>query len=316
MNKRQTVYGLVNEWLNSIEGRITRSTYVKYEQLARNYILPFFESVSCEELDNNCLDSFYQFINRNENTEKKVLSAGNRRTIFMIVNNALDQAYMEQYLNRRYHIKPGISRPQRVVRVFSVEHQRKIEAYVLNHKDSFSLGIMIALFTGLRIGEICALQWRDIYFETGALYVNKTVQRLKSENTGSAKTKLLISPPKSAASNRLIPLPSFLIDYMGHFRQESEDSYVLANGKCYPMEPRTLQYHYRRILKEINVPYLNFHCLRHTFATRCVTLGWDMKTLSEVLGHFDIKITMEYYFHSTFEYKQLQMNKLSLLSQN
>ena len=136
----------------------------------------------------------------------------------------------------------------------------------MHHDDECSLAVMLALFTGLRLGEICALQWEDISFETNSLYVNKTVQRLNTTNrSGDARTKLLVSHPKSAASNRLIPLPAFLIKYLGQFPHETEHAYVLNNEIYTPMEPRTLQYHYQKMLQKIGVPYLNFHCLRHPY---------------------------------------------------
>lgn len=313
----RNVSDLVDEWLHSVEHRVSRSTFVKYEQLTRTHIVPFFVSINCEDLDNNCLARFYHEINDNESKQKKMLSVGNRRTIFMIVNNTLDYAYTARKMEQKYYIKPGLTRTRKVVRVFSGEDQKRIEAWILKQRDGYSLAIMLALFTGLRIGEICALQWKDISFETKSLYVNKTVQRLRiSKETEASKTKLFISQPKSTSSNRLIPVPDFLLEYLEKFPHDQKEAYVLTGRAVAPMEPRTLQYHYRRILQKAGVPYLNFHCLRHTFATRCVTLGWDMKTLSEVLGHSDIKITMEYYFHSSFEYKQLQMNKIFLLSQN
>lgn len=312
----QSVSGLVDEWLHSIEYKLARSTFVKYDQLAKKYIIPFFGLLTCEELDNNYLNHFYNEIKHTACPEQKPLSVGNQRTIFMIVNNTLEYAYASRRLDQKYYIKPRLSRPRKVVKVFSQDDQRKIEAYILEHENGYSLAIMLALFTGLRLGEICALQWKDINFETSSLYVNKTVQRLKVSEEKSQKTELIISQTKSASSNRLIPLPSFLRDYLKRFPQSSLDAFVLTDDPSAPMEPRTLQYHYQRVLQKIGVPYLNFHCLRHTFATRCVTLGWDMKTLSEVLGHFDIKITMEYYFHSSFEYKQMQMNKIIPLSQN
>ena len=317
MNSEKEVYGLVDEWLGTVEYRIARSTYVKYEQLARNYIFPFFKSMACRELDYSSLEQFYAVISQKDSTASRPLSDGNRRTIFMILNNTLDYAYTSRALDQKYYIKPGLTRSRRVVKVFSREHQEKIETYVLNHPDVYSLAVLLGLFLGLRIGEICALQWGDISFETASLYVNKTVQRLKvSEENGKSQTMLPVSHPKSAASQRLLPVPAFLLEYLKQFPQGEADAYLLTGELSRPMEPRTLQYHYKRMLEKISVPYLNFHCLRHTFSTRCVTLGWDMKTLSEILGHSDIKITMEYYFHSSFEYKQLQMNKLVPLSQN
>ena len=144
------------------------------------------------------------------------------------------------------------------------------------------------------------------------------MQRLPVKS-GNAKTSLLVSIPKSSASYRIIPMPEFVQNYVRSFNgsdDRNQDSYCISVNEKEPMDPRTLQYAYKRLLKLLEIPYLNFHCLRHTFATRCVTCGWDVKTLSEVLGHSDIKITMEYYFHSSFEYKKLQMMKLTRLSQN
>lgn len=312
----QHVSDLVDEWLCLTEKRVARSTYVKYEQLAKTYIIPYFKTLTCKELDHKCLNRFYNEINREDCSRKRPLSVGNKRTIFMIVNNMLDYAYESRHLDQKFYIKPRLGRTRKAVRVFSQEDQKKIETYALDHVDNCSLAVMLALFTGLRLGEICALQWRDINFELNALQVNKTVQRLRvSDEEHASHTELVVSQPKSEASNRLLPLPAFLSLYLKQFPCNDEDAYVLTDSSI-PMEPRTLQYHYQKMLRKIQVPYLNFHCLRHTFATRCVTLGWDMKTLSEVMGHFDIKVTMEYYFHSSFEYKQVQMDKLILLSQN
>ena len=266
MNMEKEVYGLVDEWLGTVEYRVARSTYVKYEQLARNYILPFFQSMACRELDHSSLERFYTTISQKENTARRPLSDGNRRTIFMILNNTLDYAYTSRALDQKYYIKPGLTRSRRVVKVFSQEHQKKIEDYILKHPDAYSLAVMLALFLGLRIGEICALQWSDISFETASLYVNKTVQRLKiSGENGERHTQLLVSHPKSAASQRLLPIPAFLLEYLKHFPRGEKGAYLLTNDTERPMEPRTLQYHYKKMLEQIGVPYLNFHCLRHPY---------------------------------------------------
>ena len=133
MNMEKEVYGLVDEWLGTVEYRVARSTYVKYEQLARNYILPFFQSMACRELDHSSLERFYTTISQKENTARRLLSDGNRRTIFMILNNTLDYAYTSRALDQKYYIKPGLTRSRRVVKVFSQEHQKKIEDYILKH---------------------------------------------------------------------------------------------------------------------------------------------------------------------------------------
>lgn len=167
----------------------------------------------------------------------------------------------------------------------------------------------------MRIGEICALKWKDIDFHNGSVSVTKTVKRLKNNNDTVKKTSLVVTEPKSTSSYRIIPLPEIIIRYFKNFYVSTKDNYYIFSEKILiPLDPRTLQYAYKKVLSKCNVNYKNFHCLRHTFATRCITIEWDVKTLSEILGHSDIKVTMEYYFHSSFEYKKQQMNKLKLIS--
>ena len=245
------------------------------------------------------------------------LSESNIRTILMIVNHSLEFAYHRQMLRESFHIKPCLSKSRPIVRVFSTEEQSRLEKYVYRNKDSYSLAVLLALYSGIRIGELCALKWKDIDFDNDSVKITKTIQRLKSAPAAEGKTELVVSSPKSRSSRRIIPLPKFVMEYLYDFQTlRSDKELFLIGGKALPCEPRTLQYAYKRILKKCEIRYLNFHCLRHTFATRCVTIGWDVKTLSEILGHSDIKVTMDYYFHSSFEYKRSQMNKLFLLSQN
>lgn len=311
MRQKTTFTQIVLQWLDESQGRITYSTKVKYEQLIRNYIKPFFDSYSCVELEETVLQKFYRSLNLQ-------LSNGNIRTILMIVNNTLEYAYLNQILLERLYIKPCLSKAKPMVHIFSTEEQIEIENYIFTHHDYPSLAVFLALYTGMRIGELCALKWSDLDFKKGSVEVTKTVQRLKTEsNQATHKTELVLSTPKSSASYRIIPLPDFAGKYIADtYAGRKREGFLLTEHKGIPMDPRTLQYAYKKMLKRIGVPYLNFHCLRHTFATRCVTMGWDMKTLSEVLGHSDIKITMEYYFHSSFEYKKEQMNKFTPLSEN
>lgn len=325
--KSYYVSDVVERWLYLNEYQVSRATHDKYEQLVQNYIEPYFREVSVEELDEEHLRAFYHEIHHQTGRTQKSLSQGNQRTIFMIINHSLNYAYNSKLTEQQYTIRPHLSKSRNVVRVFSELDLKKLELYAQNHWECYSLAIMLAMFTGLRIGEICALQWKDLDLKAGSLQVSKTVQRLKvKENpahpegvTGSkkvSKTELVVSEPKSAASHRLLPLTESILCYLKTFPQREPDAFVLTNQAEKPMEPRTLQYHFKKILYDLNIPYLNFHCLRHTFATRCVTMGCDVKTLSEILGHFDIKVTMEYYFHSSFEYKKQQLEKISTLSQN
>lgn len=314
MEKRQSTFTeIVFQWLHHDHTQITHSTFVKYEQLIRNHIKPYFDQFTCNDLNEQILEEFHTLMRTHPHVPH--LSDGNIRTVFMILNHSFEYAYRHHLVNESFYIKPCLSKQKPMVHVFSKEEQMKLEQYIYSHKDLYSLAVLLALYSGIRIGELCALKWKDIDFHNGSVKITKTLQRLKSTPSTSSKTELMFSTPKSCSSCRMIPLPKFVVEYLQEFyiQPNNEEDFLIGHGDL-PCEPRVLQYAYKRILKKCGIPYLNFHCLRHTFATRCVTIGWDMKTLSEVLGHSDIKITMDYYFHSSFEYKQAQMNKLSLLS--
>ena len=162
--------------------------------------------------------------------------------------------------------------------------------------------------TGIRIGELCALQWGDIDLEKRILTVKKTIQRIQSAN-GDSKTKLIISDPKSESSKRSIPLTQKMIEFLTAFKGESVE-YILS-GSEKPIEPRTMQYRFTKILKNVNLPSVHFHALRHMFASTCIKLGFDVKALSELLGHSKVEITLNRYVHSSFEQKREYMERLN-----
>lgn len=305
---------IVYKWLYEKSMHISLSTKAKYEQLVRNYIVPFFHDIECDNLSNEIMNNFHELLIYNQDYAN--LSSGSIRTIIMLVNQSCDYAYKKQMLLNKLYLKPCLSKKQPVVKVFSRNDQKKIEDYIFETHDLYSLAILLALYTGVRIGELCALKWSDINFFNNSVTIKKTVQRLKTSKSDSKmKTELVISEPKSKTSYRVIPLPKFVTKYINDFYNKDKlDNYILSDKETIPLDPRVLQYAYKKILNKCDIPYLNFHCLRHTFATRCVTTGWDVKTLSEVLGHSEIKVTMDYYFHSSFEFKQQQMNKLKLIS--
>ncbi len=304
------------DWLEENEAILSKATVCKYGQMIRNYLVPFFYEMSCEELSERHIQEFQASLPKKEDGSPR-LSAGSNRIILMILNNTLEYGYQKRYLSHYYHIKPRLPREKSVAQVLSNDHQRQLEAYLSKQTDRYSLAVMLALYSGIRIGELCALKWSDFNFEQGSLFITKSVQRLtvakpsESAAEASCRTELLISETKSRSSCRMIPLPSFLLElFFSYYKEEKQDYFIFSDSLKKPLEPRTLQYAYKRMFEKLEIPYSNFHCLRHTFATRCISLGWDMKTLSEVLGHAEIKVTMEYYFHSSFEYKKEQMNKL------
>ena len=181
-----------------------------------------------------------------------------------------------------------------------------------NHNRT-NLGIAIAMAAGPRIGEICAFRGRDIDFEKRTLTVKNTIQRIQIKD-GESKTKILISEPKSDSSKRVIPIPEELIPYLEEFKVK-DDEFILS-GTDKPVEPRTMQNRFARILNNVNLPSVHFHSLRHYFASDCVRLGFDIKSLSELLGHSNVEITLNRYVHSSFDQKREYMNRIKFSVEN
>ena len=174
----------------------------------------------------------------------------------------------------------------------------------------FKFGVLLSLYTGIRVGELCALQWEDFDLAHSKLKIRKTMQRIQDLGNGSvSKTKIVITEPKSQCSIREIPLPLFIVDVAKKFASNPK-AYILTGTDRY-IEPRTMQNRFKSYVKECNVEPANFHVLRHTFATRCVEVGFEVKSLSEVLGHANVNITLNRYVHSSFELKHSNMNKLA-----
>ncbi|MCD7811808.1 MAG: site-specific integrase, partial [Ruminococcus sp.] len=172
-----------------------------------------------------------------------------------------------------------------------------------------TMGIALCLTTGLRIGELCALQWEDVDLKKRILTVRKTIQRIRKPN-GKSKTSLIITEPKSESSKRSIPIPECMVKLLKNFKSNPKD--FLISGKEKPIEPRTMQYRFAKILKNVNLPSVHFHALRHMFASNCIKLGFDVKALSEIWGHSNVEITLNRYVHSSFAQKQAYMSRVQL----
>ena len=187
--------------------------------------------------------------------------------------------------------------------------QKAIENYIENSENKNDIGIILCFYTGIRIGELCALQWENIDLKRGVISIENTLYRVKSKKD-IKKTELKLSTPKSESSVREIPLPKFLIAKLKAIEKES-GFLIQRNGKF--IEPSVYSRRYKQILSELDIPYRKYHSTRHTFATRALEIGMDIKTLSEILGHSSPTVTLNLYSHSLPEHKKKEMDRLGKL---
>ena len=298
-----TVESLYEEWFLSIRHRVKASTAANYQLKAEKHILPNFGAKRVTALSS---EDVYRFM------QKKQEDGLSNRYIADIL---IEMKSIYKYAARKYHVAnpldgitmPKVKKPE--IQLLDEAEQKKLQAYLFQNPSRSCICIALTMATGLRIGELCGLQWADINLKKRILTVNKTVQRIQKRNH-NAKTKVILTEPKSESSKRSIPIPEFLIPYLEKFQGEADE--FLLSGKNMPTEPRTLQYRFAKILKNIKLPSVHFHALRHMFASKCIKLGFDVKALSEILGHSNVEITLNRYVHSSFEQKVAYMSRIQM----
>lgn len=234
------------------------------------------------------------------------------KTYISVINSVLSFAYDNDYKCVE-HIKITFPKKQKnELKILTQKEQKLLTAYLTKNIDLTKLAILFALYTGIRCGELCALKWGDIDLFNGIVSINKTMQRVQCDDK-NYKTKIIITPPKTINSNRMIPIPKFLVSILKSFNPKNENAYLLTGLEDKFIEPRQAQNIFNKCLSDCKIDKINFHALRHSFATRCIELGMDYKTLSEILGHANVSTTMNLYVHSSLTQKKKQMNKLNNL---
>jgi len=294
-----TVGKVYQEWLNAVVNRVKESTLANYRNKFEKHILPEFGDIPCADLTAGRINAF---INQKL---ADGLSASYVRDIFTVFKTMLKYA-QEEYgfrLSLKNVVLPKAERKQ-VEKICDTE-QKKLVSYLKANMSLTAFGILLSLFMGLRIGELCGLKWEDVDFQNKILHIRRTVQRISSAN-GNRKTKIVISAPKSATSFREIAIPDMLMEYFEMFR--SEANHFILSGTDKPVEPRTMQYRYKKILQSAEVEDHNYHKLRHTFATNSAEKGFNVKALSAVLGHSNVTLTLNRYIHPDRTYERRLMN--------
>ena len=299
-----TVKELFLEWLSAKQIQTKASTYANYEFKVEKHLMPAFGHLKIEKLTPG---KVYDFI-----IEKQGKGLSNKyiSDLIVVLKN------MTRYAAKIHHCVNAIAdvelpkKEKHDVDLYNKSEQNLLKSALLDNMDITKMTIMLDLFTGLRIGELCGLKWSDIDLKAKTIRVERTVQRVRSRRK-SKKTELVVSTPKSRSSVRTIPLPNFLIGMLKAFQPSNQDVFIISNNSKLP-DPRTMQYRFKALLAKIRLRALNFHSLRHIFATSCVEIGFDVKTLSEILGHSSVEVTLSRYIHSSMDRKRSCMNMLAL----
>ena len=299
-------------WIDSQKPYIKESTYANYSTIIVNHIIPVLGNYKIAVLDHNCIQSFILEKAKNGRLDKKGgLSEKTIKDIVMIIKSTLKQA-MNDGIIEVFNLDFNYPRTNKTNRnyILTQEDQKKIVHYILEHKTSRNIGILLSLYSGLRIGELCALKWEDIDIEKQIITINKTLQRIYTKSTKTSASKIIITSPKTKNALRTIPINPYISNVLQTLKDSTnsdESAYVLSCTDKY-IEPRTYRKYFANLLIALDIDHIHFHSLRHTFATNCINLGVDYKTISEILGHSSINITLNLYVHPQMQEKRNCMN--------
>lgn len=307
----EETFGVIaEEWF--AEGRVSLkpSTISRYRSILDTYLIPEFGTVKIEGISRADVNTFYTRLLSESGCHKKPLSPKTVLCILSVFRIVLKYARLEKGLNVVNTEDISIKQEQKVLRVFSMDEYRIISNKLISSHSMDCLGILLSLYTGLRIGEVCALRWGDISFDEQVIHITKTMQRIQLPKGYKPRTKIVITSPKSKCSVRDIPIPGEVVRLLITMRKP-DDCYLLTGKRNEYMEPRTMENHFNKLMMDCNIKGATMHTCRHSFATRCVELDFDVKTLSEILGHASVSITMNRYVHPSMALKHKHMDKLS-----
>lgn len=293
------------QWLYLTKPAIKECTYRRYATYAQAQIIPLLGELELEEISVRHIRSSVAALSQR-------YSAGTINCIVSLIKRSILSAEELEVRKSRLNCKVRLRlRYKRDVKCLTPAEQKKLEKYISTSQNPKLFGITVCLYTGLRVGELLALKWSDIDFKKSILRVNKTCH---DSYSGGVYNKLLTSP-KTYSSKREIPLPRSIAVQLNKMRKESQSEFVISGKNGKEISKRSYQSTFALILKKLGLPHMGMHALRHTFATRALDCGMDVKTLSEILGHQNAAITLNCYVHSLPEHKRAMMNKVGKMLQ-
>lgn len=303
MVKEKTINQITEEWKEEKKKYVKKSTYAAYQLLIQNHIKPYFGDlyeVNEEKVQQFVFDKLDAGLS--EKTIRDIIIV-----LKMILNFGIKNGYLE-YI--QIDAKFPSKQEKKDLDVLSKADQKKFMEHLRNNFTFKNLGIFICLSTGMRIGEICGLRWCDVDTVEGVIKVRHTLQRIYIIEGETRHTELLLDTPKTANSVRDIPMSSELLKMLKSLNKVVNENYYVISNDIKPIEPRTYRNYYKKLCKQLDIPELKFHGLRHSFATRCIESKADYKTVSVLLGHSNISTTLNLYVHPNKEQKKKTIDKM------
>ena len=300
---KKAISEIVILWKTNKKQYVKKSSFSAYTLLIENHLLPFFGSKHA--IEESEVQSFV--IQKLETG----LSHKTVKDILIVLKMILKFGAKKKWIDYTpFDIQFPTEREKHNIEVLSKSDQKKIMGHIQEHFTFRNLGVYICLSAGMRIGEVCALTWEDIDTDNGFISVNRTIQRIYVIEDGVRKTELILDTPKTKNSIREIPLSKDLLRILKPFKKIVNPSFFVLTNDPKPTEPRTYRSYYKNLMKDLNMPELKFHGLRHSFATRCIESNCDYKTVSVLLGHSNISTTLNLYVHPNMEQKKKAIEQM------
>lgn len=303
-NKKILYKDWIYTWLLEKKDYIKESTYANYSNNIFNHIIPKLGNYYLNELNHKVIQDFLLELSKNGRKDNTGgLAEKTIKDITIIIKGSIKKGINEDKIK---HIELTFNYPkdnkENKLYVLTKREQNKITNYVLENINSRNIGLLISLYSGIRIGELCALKWEDVDFKKNCLTINKTIQRVYIKDKNKNISKVIITTPKTKNANREIPINKDFLEILKKVKSDKKH-YILTGNEKY-IEPRTYRKYFNKVLDELKIKHFNFHSLRHTFATNCISLGVDYKTVSELLGHANVNITLNLYVHPRYSQKK------------
>lgn len=303
MKAMKTIREVSELWKHDKRMFVKSSTIAVYTLHLENHLLPKFgnkKTLQEQEVQDFVLECL-----------RKGLSLKTVKDMLIVLKMVIKFGAKHGWLQYQdWSIKYPTEQKSKELEVLSISHQKRLMQYVTDNFTFRNLGIYICLSTGMRIGEVCALKWSDIDVGTETIHVNRTIERIYIIEGDERRTELVIGSPKTKNSIREIPISKELMKLIRPLKKLMNDDYYVITNEAKPTEPRTYRNYYKQLLKQLGIPDLKFHGLRHSFATRCIESKCDYKTVSVILGHANISTTLNLYVHPNMEQKKKCINQM------